>query len=94
MRYRVDLEELLAFVDELQAFEHRAEATAARIDAQIRGLHGTWSGEAAAAHRTQHEKWMAGAAQMCEALGQLRDAATNAHRNYTDAAQTNVDMLR
>jgi hypothetical protein len=30
MRYRVELEELLAFVDRLQSFEQRAEAIAAR----------------------------------------------------------------
>jgi len=30
MRYRVDLEELLAFVDRLQSFEQRAEAIAVK----------------------------------------------------------------
>jgi WXG100 family type VII secretion target len=93
MRYRVELEELLAFVDRLQSFEQRAEAIAARVDGQIASLHGTWAGNAASAHRTQHDEWMAGADQMRAAIAQLRAAAHNAHQNYTDAARLNVEML-
>ena len=66
MRYRVELEELLGFVDRLQSFEQRAEAIAARVDGQIATMHGTWAGNAAAAHRAQHDEWMAGASQMLE----------------------------
>ncbi|QZT57908.1 WXG100 family type VII secretion target [Mycolicibacterium austroafricanum] len=94
MRYRVELEELLAFVDRLQALEQHAEAVATRVDGQIANLHDTWSGDGAAAHRARHDEWMAAAAQMREALAQLRAAAHRAHRNYTEAAQLNLDMLR
>jgi WXG100 family type VII secretion target len=94
MRYRVELEELLAFVDRLQAFEQRAEAIATRVDSQIADLHTTWSGSGAAAHRARHAEWMAAAAQMREALAELRVAAHHAHRNYSEAAQLNLDMLR
>ena len=93
MRYRVELEELLAFVDRLQSFEQRAEAIAARVDGQIATLHGTWAGNAAAAQRARHDEWMVGAAQMREAAAQLRAAAHNAHQHYTDAARLNVEML-
>ena len=93
MRYRVELEELLAFVDRLQSFEQRAETIAARVDEQVATLHDAWSGSAAAAHRTEHDEWMAGAAQMREALAQLRTAARNAHQHYTDAARLNMEML-
>jgi len=93
MHYRVELEELLAFVDRLQSFERRAEAIAERVDGQIAALHDTWAGDAAAAHRAQHIEWMAGAAQMREALAELRAAAHSAHDNYTDAARLNVEML-
>jgi WXG100 family type VII secretion target len=93
MRYRVELEELLAFVDRLQSFEQRTEAIAARVDGQITSLHDTWAGDGAAAHRAQHDEWMAGAAQMREAVAQLRAAADNAHQHYTDAARLNVEML-
>ena len=93
MRYRVELEELLLFVDRLQCFEQRAEAIAARVDGQIATLHDTWAGTAAAAHRAQHDEWIAGAAQMREAVAQLRAAAENAHQHYTDTARLNVEML-
>lgn len=93
MRYRVDLEELLGFVDRLQSFEQRAEAIAARVDGQIATLHDTWAGTAAAAHRARHDQWMAGTAQMRGALAQLRAAADNAHQHYTDAARLNMEML-
>jgi WXG100 family type VII secretion target len=93
MRYRVELSELEAFVAKLQAFERHAEAITARIDGQIAHLHTTWSGDAADAHRAQHEEWIAAATQMREALTGLREAANNAHRNYTDAVDLNVAML-
>jgi WXG100 family type VII secretion target len=93
MHYRVELEELLAFVDKLQAFETKAEAIASRVDGQIAALHTTWAGTAADAHRTSHDEWMAAATQMREALADLKEAADTAHRNYTDAVKTNLEML-
>lgn len=93
MRYRVELDELLAFVDRLQSFEQRAEAIAARVDRQVASLHDTWTGSAAAAHHAQHDEWVAGATQMQEAAALLRAAAHNAHQHYTDAARLNVEML-
>ena len=47
MRYRVELEGLLAFVDTLQAFERDAESIAARVDEHVTGLHESWLGEGA-----------------------------------------------
>lgn len=93
MRYRVELDELLAFVDKLEAFGKRAEAIAARVDSQVADLHTSWSGDAATAHRAQHDEWIAAAAQMREAVKELREAARTAHQNYTDAARLNVEML-
>jgi WXG100 family type VII secretion target len=93
MHYRVELEELLAFVETLRSFEQRAEAIGARVDGQIADLHTSWSGEAADAHRENHDEWSAAAAQMREALGQLREAAHTAHRNYTEAVEVNLAML-
>ena len=93
MRYRVELDDLLAFIEKLQTFEQRAETIAARVDGQIADLHTSWSGDAATAHRAQHDEWTAAATQMREAVTQLREAAHTAHRNYTEAARLNVEML-
>ena len=93
MRYRVELNELERFVQKLETFGRRAEAVTTRIDGQIAQLHTSWSGDAADAHRAQHDTWMAAATEMREALTGLRDAAHNAHRNYTEAATMNVAML-
>jgi WXG100 family type VII secretion target len=93
MKYRVELEELLAFVGKLEAFEAQAESIAGRVDSQVADLHTTWSGAASDAHRACHDEWMAAATQMREAAADLRAAANNAHRNYTDAVKTNIEML-
>lgn len=93
MRYRVELDELLSFVERLQSFQQRAESLAARIDTQVASLHEAWSGSAADEHRARHDEWMTANAEMREAAAQLSAAAHNAHRNYTGAAQLNVAML-
>lgn len=93
MRYRVELEKLLAFVDKLQTFEDRAEAIAARVEEEVSRLHESWDGDGAAGHVAMHKEWMSAAAQMREALTHLRQTAHNAHRNYIDAASLNVAML-
>lgn len=94
MRYRVELDDLLAFVDKLEAFQRRAEAITANVDGRVTELHTTWSGEGADAHRARHDEWMSAAAEMREAAAQLRTAAANAHHHYTDAAKTNLEMLQ
>lgn len=93
MRYRVELDELLSFVDRLQSFQQRAAGVAARIDGQVEALHATWSGTAAEEHKARHSEWLTASAEMREAVAHLRAAARNAHQNYTDAAQLNVAML-
>ncbi|MCG5433835.1 WXG100 family type VII secretion target [Mycobacterium sp. MYCO198283] len=92
--YRVNLAQLQLFVDTLAAFERRAEEVAARVDAEVAGLHLVWSGQGAAAHHTAHEQWLRGAAQMREALTELRAAAHTAYEAYTGAVQANLAMLR
>ena len=87
MRYRVELDELIAFVDRLQSFEQRAEAIAAGVDGQIAALNGAWAGNAATAHRAQHDQWMAGAAADARgaraASERRRQRASALHRRRT-----------
>jgi WXG100 family type VII secretion target len=92
MRYRVELDELSAFVEKLERFEERAETIATRVDKQVADLHATWSGEAASAHHARHVEWSNAASQMREALAKLRKAAQTAHRNYTEVIEVNVAM--
>jgi WXG100 family type VII secretion target len=92
MRYRVELEELLAFVEAIQAFEQRAETIASRVDNQVADLHDSWSGEAASAHLAVHRKWTTAATQMREPLAELREAARVAHRNYSGVIEVNMAM--
>lgn len=93
MRYRVELNELEGFVEKLQAFEQHAEAAINRIDQQIAQMHTSWSGDAADAHRAQHDEWVAAARQMHEAVVALRTAAKDSHRNYSEAVDLNLAML-
>ncbi|MBI3226168.1 MAG: WXG100 family type VII secretion target [Mycolicibacterium cosmeticum] len=92
MHYRVELDELSAFIEKLSNFEQRAESIAADVDAQTTNLHGTWSGSAAASQQERHQEWMAAASTMREAIAELRNAATVAHRNYTKVGETNAGM--
>jgi WXG100 family type VII secretion target len=93
MRYRVELDELLAFADRLHSFEQRAELIATRVDEHVADMHTSWDGQGAAGHLAQHRRWIAAAGQMREALAQLKETAHDAHRNYTGAVQLNVAML-
>ncbi|ORW04561.1 WXG100 family type VII secretion target [Mycobacterium kyorinense] len=91
-RYRIELEELSAFVDRLEAFEQRAESIAADVDQQIAQLHEGWFGSAAEQHQARHNEWMAAAEEMREAVAELRAAAKTAHRNYTEVIAINTAM--
>ncbi|ORW01390.1 WXG100 family type VII secretion target [Mycobacterium kyorinense] len=91
-RYRVELHELLGFVERLQAFESRAEQICESADNLVNQLDGNWSGTAAGAHQAEHDEWIAAAAEMREAATQLRRAADTAHRNYSELIEINTAM--
>lgn len=91
-RYRVELEELLAFVERLHVFEDRGEQLASGIDNLVNTLGENWSGAAADAHQAEHDKWAAALAQMREAAAQLRRTAEGTHRNYTEVIEINTAM--
>jgi WXG100 family type VII secretion target len=91
-RYRIDLDELLAFADRLKAFDGRADEIGSAVDGLVAQLHGTWHGEAAAAHQARHDEWMSAAAEMREAVAELHVAASKAHQNYTRVIELNTAM--
>lgn len=91
-RYRVDLDELLAFTDRLKAFDDRADELTTAVDRLVKELHMTWAGQAAGAHQSSHDEWMTAAQQMREAVTELKDAAHKAHKNYTEVIDINTAM--
>lgn len=91
-RYRVDLDELLSFVDRLKAFDDRADELTVAVDRLVKELHMTWAGGAADAHQSSHDEWMQAAQQMREAVTELKDAADKAHKNYTEVVEINTAM--
>lgn len=90
--FRVDPEALADAVTRMAEFHRYAESMLTEIDALVRTLHTTWSGEAAAAHAEAHQHWARGEAMMRAALARLREAGATAHGNYTGAISTNLAM--
>jgi WXG100 family type VII secretion target len=93
-RYTVDLEQLATFAEKLAAFNARAEQLAAALDAAVEAMRGDWLGIAADTHAEYHRLWSAADTQMRESVLELRRVADHAHRNYREAVQHNLDMLR
>lgn len=90
--FSVDLEALLASVDQMSAFHSSLEQTLATVRSSVTALGMTWHGDAASAQEAAQRQWNDGAQQLRDALAQLRDAVEQAHSNYSDAVSTNTRM--
>ena len=90
--FTVDLEALLAAVDQMSEFEAQLEQSLARAKASVESLGLSWQGDAAGAQQAAQAQWNSGADELRAALGQLRDIAEQAHGNYSDAASMNTRM--
>ena len=94
MSFQVDLDELRNTITTLQELDSTVARKLGELSEVVSSLQGTWSGEAAAAQRSAHERWVSGAHEMHGALGRLRDAADHAHEGYSAAAEANASMWR
>jgi ESAT-6 family protein len=90
--FSVDLEALLAGVDQMSAFQSNLEQTLATVRSSVTALGMTWHGDAASAQETAQRQWDDGAQQLRDVLAQLRDIAEQAHANYSNAVSTNTRM--
>jgi WXG100 family type VII secretion target len=90
--FSVDLQALLAAVDQMSNFNERLEQSLARVEAAMATLTPLWRGDAAAAQQSAQQQWESGAEELRAALVQLRDIAERAHGNYSDAAAMNTRM--
>ncbi|GAS99230.1 EsaT-6 like protein EsxE [Mycolicibacterium canariasense] len=90
--FGVNTDELMAIVARIEDFEKRIEVMIVDVDRQVETLHVSWHGAAAAAQADAHRRWTEGAQQMRDALKDLHEAGSKAHRNYTGAARANMTM--
>ncbi|MBB5918491.1 WXG100 family type VII secretion target [Nocardia transvalensis] len=91
-QFRVDLQQLDDAIVKMSGFGAEVDAILDDVDRHIADLHLSWDSRAAETQRAAHTKWLAGAAEMRENLGELRDVARVAHENYSGAAGTNHGM--
>jgi WXG100 family type VII secretion target len=90
--FTVDLEALVAAVDQMSQFEKQLDQSLGRAKAAVQSLGLSWHGDAASAQRAAQEQWNSGAEELRAALGQLRDIAEQAHGNYSGAVANNTRM--
>ncbi|HEX2284884.1 MAG TPA: WXG100 family type VII secretion target [Mycobacterium sp.] len=90
--FTVDLQSLLAAVDQMSQFEGQLEQSLARAKASVESLGLSWQGDAASAQQAAQAQWNSGAEELRAALVQLRDIAEQAHGNYSDAVAMNTQM--
>jgi WXG100 family type VII secretion target len=90
--FSVDLEALLAAVDQMSQYECQLEQSLTRAKSSVESLGSSWHGDGAGAQQAAQAQWNRGAEELRAALGQLRDIAEQAHGNYSNAAATNTQM--
>ncbi|MGH3853821.1 MAG: WXG100 family type VII secretion target [Pseudonocardiaceae bacterium] len=90
--YHVDLAQLAGVIERLDKFDQFLERALEQADQRVNQLHGSWTGEAAAAHLAAHQEWKRGAAEMRAGSATMRSITSTAHSNYTSAVNTNQRM--
>ncbi|MGL4305017.1 MAG: WXG100 family type VII secretion target [Mycobacteriaceae bacterium] len=88
----VDLDHLLVIIDQMDAFNRKAEHWCADVDTRVAQMHVNWSGQSAQAQKAAHDQWVAGVTHMREALQGLRSVGMGAHENYSQAVISNEQM--
>lgn len=91
-RIVVDLDQLQELVDRMGLFQSHLIRLLDTADAQVRQLHGSWTGAAAESHQALHARWRAAAADVQRVLSVLRGIASGAHANYAAAVAANRQM--
>lgn len=81
--YRIDLDEVNAFTDALRDFVKFVEDRVGALDTHIDDLHVSWTGKTAHAHRAAHDRWRSGAAEIRDAITDIRGATNRSHTAFT-----------
>ncbi len=91
-RFTVDSDELDSVIADVEKTESALQTLTDDLERQIKALQSVWEGLAADAQVAAQSEWDQGMAAMRTALLELRQAARQAHGNYTGAATSNVSM--
>jgi WXG100 family type VII secretion target len=90
--FAVQLESLADVVDRMALFERQVEERLGELESRMSRLRATWAGIAADEHQAAHERWVAGAREMRDAVATLRRIGSTAHSNYSQAITANQRM--
>ncbi|EFV15054.1 WXG100 family type VII secretion target [Segniliparus rugosus] len=91
-KYVADLDQMDSTVSRMEAFENQVQSWTEEIDAEVKKLHVSWSGDAASAQQADHDRWTKDAQAAKEALEKLKAVMRKAHENYTGANTANKAM--
>ncbi|KAA0928110.1 MULTISPECIES: WXG100 family type VII secretion target [unclassified Rhodococcus (in: high G+C Gram-positive bacteria)] len=91
-RYVADVEQILALVDRAHIVGATIESAIAEVEREVNDLGIEWEGEAAEAHRSEHELLRQELNDMRTALAQLGTLARGAHDRYRAAVDHNKRM--
>lgn len=91
-KFTIDAAELDSVIADVEGTEAALQSLTDDLERQIADLQSVWEGLAADAQQAAQREWNQGMLDMRTALSDLREAARQAHGNYTSAATTNVEM--
>jgi WXG100 family type VII secretion target len=92
MTHSVHLSQLAEVIDELDRITAELNDALEDADTASHRLHGTWEGDASAAHTVAHTSWSDESHEMAQALVEMRTLLRGAHSNYSAAIEANTKM--
>lgn len=92
-RFQVDSEALLNTTAAIRGSMSTIEAEVARLNGQLTGLQGSWSGQAAVAFQNVTADWTATQRRVAESLAAINRALTMAGQQYQDIEAQNARLF-
>lgn len=92
-RYQVDSEQVRMATQSVQGTIGRVQSEVASLLAQLTGLQGSWSGQAATAFQAAVADWRHTQQHVEERLSALNQALAAAAMHYADAEQANARLF-
>lgn len=91
---RVDLDQLDDVVAHLASLSDFLTGHLTELNNRVATLTGgSWESTAASAYSDAHARWAASTQEFIDGVSTMRDAAKNAHSNYTTAISQNAWLL-